>query len=117
MNIKMIRTFIPSKDFEISKDFYQDLGFKIIWENKELCELGSNRESFFLQKLYAKEWAENTMLQMFVEDLDSLFEIANSLLDKYDKARIKEITNSGYGRTFHLLDPSGVLWHMTEAKK
>jgi hypothetical protein len=88
----------------------------LLWEGEDLIEFGSKNHNFFLQDYYVKEWAENCMLQLFTEDLDALYEIAEPLISKYENTKIKPIFTANYGRTFHLIDPTGVLWHMTEYK-
>lgn len=116
MKVLQIRTFVPSKDFEVSKKFYQDLGLEILWQNEELAEVGTPSQNFFLQKYYVEEWANNFMLQMFVDDLDALFDKAKPLVEKYEGTKIRDIFEADYGRTFHLIGPAGELWHLTEAK-
>lgn len=117
MIIRNIRTFLPSKDFEVSKQFYLDLGFQILWQDEQLIIFGTSENNFFLQNGYNKDWAENMMVQLHVDDLEELYEIAVKLVDKYDGTKIKEIFTAHYGRTFHLIGPAGELWHMTEAQK
>ncbi len=117
MKIKNLRTFLPSKDFEVSKNFYKEMGFEVTWENEELCIFGTEEYNFFLQKYYQKDWAENLMIQMHVEDLEALFKVCEPLIDKYENTKIKPIFKAEYGSTFHVIDPAGVLWHMTETVK
>ena len=117
MNIKNIRTFLPSKDFEVSKKFYLDLGFKLRWEGEDLIIFGDEGQNFFLQKYYNEEWANNFMMQLHVTDLDDLFKVAEGLKDKYEGIRMKPIFEADYGRTFHLIGPAGELWHMTEVEE
>lgn len=117
MKIKGLRTFVPSIDFEVSKKFYEELGFELLWQNEELCEVGSKEYNFFLQKYYVKEWAENFMLQLFVDDLDALYKKAEPLIEKYEGTKIRPIFDADYGRTFHVIGPAGELWHMTEVTK
>lgn len=114
MIIKGLRTFLPSIDYKISKEFYKDLGFLEIWSNEDLTIFGNKEHSFFLQNGYAKIWAENMMIQLFVEDLDELFEISKSLVEKYENIKLKPIFMADYGRTFHLIGPAGELWHMMD---
>lgn len=114
MNITQIRTFIPGKDYKVSIEFYKDLGFKILWQGEDMTMFGKTSQNFFLQDFYIEDWANNCMMQMFVDDLDSLYQKVESIKDKYDGIKFKPIFTADYGRTFHLIDPSGVLWHMTE---
>ena len=116
MNIIQIRTFVPSRDFDISKQFYQDLGFEILWNDHKMATIGTTTQNFFLQDYYVKEWANNVMLQMFVDDLDELYNRALPLMNKYEGSKIKPIFKADYGRTFHLGGPAGELWHMTESQ-
>lgn len=114
MKIRNIRTFIPSKDFQISRQFYLDLGFEITWEGEDLVIFGTKEDNFFLQKFYVEDWANNCMMQLHVEDLESLYNVAKPLIEKYEGTKIKPIFEADYGKTFHIIDPAGVLWHMTE---
>ena len=114
MEIKNIRTFLPSKDYKVSRQFYLDLGFQIQWEGNDLTIFGSETYNFFLQEYYNEDWANNFMIQMHVDDLDALYKVAEPLIKKYEGTKIKPIFTADYGRTFHLIDPSGVLWHLTE---
>lgn len=117
MKINNIRTFVPAKNLDVSKKFYQDLGFEILWEGEDLIIFGDKVNNFFLQDFYAKEWAENFMMQIHVYDLEDCFDVASRLVDKYENIKIKEIFKADYGRTFHLIGPSGELWHFTEIKE
>ena len=114
MEAKALRPFIASKDFEISKSFYKDLGFEITYDSSDLVIFSMKGASFFLQNVYVQIWADNTMVQLVVDDLEGLYEIAEKLIDKYEGTKIKAIFKADYGRTFHLIDPAGVLWHMME---
>lgn len=114
MKIQNIRTFIPSKSLQRSRQFYIDLGFEISWEGEDLVLFGTQENNFFLQNFYVEDWANNCMMQLHVEDLESLYDIAVTLIDQYEGTKIKPIFQADYGKTFHLIDPAGVLWHMTE---
>jgi hypothetical protein len=114
MKIKNIRTFLPSLEFNVSKQFYLEIGFEILWEDDTLIIFGTNENNFFLQKGYNKDWAENMMIQLHVEDLDHLHGVAVKLSKNYNGVRVNEIFTAHYGRTFHLIGPAGELWHMTE---
>lgn len=116
MEATIIRPFLPSIDFQTSKEFYLDLGFKMTYEEDKLVIFTLGSVSFFLQDAYVEDWANNTMVQLFVSDLQTFYETANSLKQKYPTIRLKEPFEAYYGRTFHLIDPAGVLWHLMQSK-
>jgi hypothetical protein len=116
MNAKAIRPFIPSIDFETSKSFYKELGFKITYEEDKLIILTSGDVSFFLQDAYLKPWAENTMVQLFVDDLEELHKVASKLCIKFNGFELEPIFEAHYGKTFRLHGPAGELWHVMGSK-
>ena len=64
------RPFLPAKDFDLSKSFYQALGFTMLLDSDvAIFEVGSC--GFILQRHYHKQWAENCMMQLMVDDLDA----------------------------------------------
>jgi hypothetical protein len=66
---ELARPFLPSQDFDLSKRFYEALGFeKLLDEEAAIFEIG--RSGFILRNYYKKEWAENFMMQLLVDDLD-----------------------------------------------
>lgn len=109
-----IRPFIASKDFEVSKSFYIDLGFEKSYDASDLVIFTLNDASFFLQNAYDKTWAENTMVQLVVDSLENFHDVAINLVDKYQNIKVNAIFKADYGRTFHIIDPAGVLWHIME---
>lgn len=114
MKANKIRPFIPSIDFKRSISFYKELGFEMTYEEEKLVIMANKDISFFIQDAYVKDWAENTMIQLFVDDLDKLYEKAFELSETYQEVRIKPIFQAHYGKTFHLIGPEGVLWHMMQ---
>ena len=111
--IKSLRPFIGSKNFDVSKSFYISLGFeeKNISNNMSLITLGNF--SFYLQDYYAKDWIENTMLFFEIDDVATWFAWLKSLnLDeKYPGASLRPIRKEPWGEECFLLDPAGVLLH------
>ncbi len=43
------KAFVPAKDFALSKQFYEDLGFQIPWSSDELAYLHHGNCTFLLQ--------------------------------------------------------------------
>src|SRR3546814_7293417 len=75
---ELTRPFLPSKDFELSERFYEALGFeKLLDADVAIFRMG--RGEFLLQSYYQKEWAENFMMQLMVDDLDAWWTQIQSL--------------------------------------
>jgi len=114
---KTLRTFIGAKDYEISQSFYRELGYEeiIISETMSLYRIGSKME-FYLQKYYVKEWVDNTMMFVEIDDVEACYESLKSkmLPKKYKGVKLTEIKTLDWGRECFLHDPSGVLWHFGE---
>ena len=75
--------------------------------------------SFYLQAYYAKEWIENTMLFLEVDDVDRYFNelTALDLAAKYPGVKLTPIRIEYWGRECFLHDPAGILWHFGEFNK
>ncbi|MCS5558429.1 MAG: hypothetical protein NZ738_03430 [Oceanospirillaceae bacterium] len=82
-----IKTFIGSKNFEESRDFYVAMGWTLNFENGDLAELELGRNSFYLQNYYQRKWCENSMLHITVEDAQAWYDHALRVLEKRHTAR------------------------------
>jgi len=112
MEVDDIRVFIPSKDYEISKSFYQKLGFEMDYVSDDLTLFQNGDCSFFLQRFYNEELAKNLMLQLSVLDINDA--LKNILaLDGFD-IKHEPIQSQPWGKIIYLWGPSGELWHVTE---
>jgi hypothetical protein len=54
------KAFVPSKDFGLSKRFYQDLGFDLGWSSEDLAYFSHGNSSSLLQNFYEKAHAETS---------------------------------------------------------
>lgn len=79
----------------------------------------NDKLAFYLQDYYAKEWINNSMLFLEVDDLDRCREtlLKKNLPAKFHSVRFSEIRNEVWGRELFMHDPSGVLWHFGEFKE
>lgn len=113
---KSIRPFIGAKDFNLSRSFYRDLGFKEGVIDSEMSVFQTGSLSFYLQNYYAKEWIENTMIFLEVDSVDRYWKelVALDLPAKYENARLTPIRIEDWGKECFLHDPSGILWHFGE---
>ncbi len=116
---RSVRSFIGAKNFQVSRDFYRDLGFDehLIGESMSYFQVQDSM-GFYLQKYFVKKWVDNLMLFLEVEDLDECYADieGRGLMEKYSNVRLSDIKVLDWGREFFLHDPSGVLWHFGSFK-
>lgn len=116
LNIKSIRPFIGAKDFEKSRAFYRDLGFDEVILEHNFSVFTKQEFAFYLQDYYAKEWIENTMIFVEVEDTEEFYKEISllKLPEKYENCKLSPIKIMDWGKECFLHDPSGILWHFGE---
>ncbi|MBW5446171.1 glyoxalase [Cohnella sp. CFH 77786] len=117
MRANKLRPFVPSGlDYPLAVQFYVDLGFEIIFSDHGLTIFRIDELEFHLQNYHNLEMQNNYMLELCVQDLDAWWERIqrSGVVAKYNvKAKPPEIQPYGK-RAVHLIDPAGVLWHITE---
>ena len=115
-NIKSIRPFIGSQNFEISRNFYRDLGFEEIILDPRLSLFRKNEIGFYLQDAYVKDWIDNTMLFIEVEDIEEFWNelLTLNLTEKYEGSKLTPVRTMDWGKECFVHDPAGILWHFGE---
>ena len=111
------RAFLPSKDFEVSTDFYVTVGFTVIFQGDDVAIFAAGESEFLLTHFYQREYAENFMMQLLVDDLDAWWTRISSLnlRDRFDVPAPKEPAMQPWGlRVAYVVDPCGVLWHFAQ---
>ncbi|MDQ6901902.1 MAG: glyoxalase [Bacteroidota bacterium] len=110
---KSIRPFIGAKDFEISRRFYSDLGFRESILSADMSLFKNDQIGFYLQNAYVKDWIDNTMIFLEVDDVDLYWEelLALDLPSKYEGVKLTPIRKYDWGKECFMHDPSGILWH------
>lgn len=118
--IRAFRPFLPAKEFETSLRFYQAIGFDTYLLGDTLAELSLGTHAFLLQGYYVKEWAENTVMHVLVNDVQAWWQH----LDSLDLAHQFAVPPPAAPRVepwdltvAYVIDPSGVLWHFAEVTK
>ncbi len=109
-----IKAFVPARDFALSKQFYQDLGFTVAWSSEGLAYLHHGNCAFLLQNYYVKEHADNFMMHIIVTDVDAWWRHveAQGIASKYN-VKTEPPEDRPWGlRDFILVDPTGVLWRI-----
>jgi len=114
LNVTEIKAFVPSKNFELSKQFYKDLGFTMASEGGGIAYFHFGHVSFLLQDFCAESLGENFMMHILVEDVSSWWNHvqASGVLSKYG-VKVTDMEEQPWRmRDFSLYDPSGVLWRI-----
>jgi hypothetical protein len=113
---KSIRPFIGARDFEVSRNFYRDLGFAESILSHNMSYFKINGLGFYLQDAYVREWVDNSMIFLEVEDVERYWRelVALDLISKYKNVRLDPIRINDWGKECFLHDPSGILWHFGE---
>ena len=119
MTLKVLdlKSFVPARDFQLSRQFYLDLGLTEKWGNDEVCELELGGFRFLLQNYYVKAHAESCMMHLMVDNADAWWEHITKLglEQKYSLYMAKPPTLQPWGlRVLYLTDPTGVLWHIAD---
>lgn len=113
---KSIRPFIGSKDFTVSQNFYRDLGFEENTISTNMSYFRTEAFGFYLQDAYVKDWIDNTMIFMEVDDVTRFWNelITLDLTTKYKDVKLAPIRTLDWGSECFVHDPCGVLWHVGE---
>lgn len=115
-----LKAFLPAKDFDLSKQFYQDLGFTLCWAEEAVAYLHygdhDGKLGFLLQRYYHKEFAENLMMHLIVKDVDAWWASIQDkkIIEKYGVRAEPPEDRPWKMRDFILVDPSGVLWRIAQ---
>jgi Glyoxalase/Bleomycin resistance protein/Dioxygenase superfamily len=111
LTIRDFKVYMPAKDFELSKRFYTALGFHMSpgWGGTADFELGGHR--FRLQDYWVKDWAQNFMVVIGVDDLDAWHQRAQEMAasGQFKGMGVKPPEPVDEERVLHVADPSGVL--------
>ncbi len=116
MKFLSLRPFVPSgNNYEASRDLFKDLGFTLTWDMGDYAGFENNGSSFILQRCDDKNFAENFMLSVGVENAEAFRQevLAKKLPEKYG-VRIGEVKAQPYGKEVNLIDIAGVCWHFVQ---
>ena len=111
-----MKAFIPSKDFEVSKSFYQAFGFILKSDGHGVAYFHLEECSFLLQDFYTKELAENFMMHLLVEDVRAWYAdlSAKDIANKFQVKITPPEERPWEMIDFTITDPSGVLWRIAQ---
>ncbi len=110
-----IRPFIGAKNFTISREFYQALGFEETVLAHNLSVFKKDNTAFYLQDAYVQDWVDNTMVFMEVENAELFWKELQTLdLTRFENVRLTPLRYMDWGKECFVHDPSGILWHFGE---
>jgi catechol 2,3-dioxygenase-like lactoylglutathione lyase family enzyme len=111
--VKSIRPFIGAKDYELSRSFYRDLGFQESILLPDMSLFKTDQIGFYLQNAYVRDWIDNSMIFLEVDDIDRYWKelLTLDLTTKYQGVKLTPIRKYDWGRECFMHDPSGILWH------
>jgi hypothetical protein len=112
-----MRPMVPARDYEISKRFYLDVGFRPRLLAERLFEMELGTFSFILQDYYIEDWANNFVMHVLVTDLDWWWRHISGL-DLAGRYGVKMLPpkQESWGVVADVVDPCGVLWRFTQVR-
>ncbi|MDW5417969.1 VOC family protein [Iodobacter sp. CM08] len=114
LEVAEIKAFVPAKNYEVSKQFYQDIGFTMASDAGGVAYFYTGSSSFLLQNFYVEEHANHFMMHLLVKDVLA-WHAHLSALDLVGKYQVKLTAvevQPWKMQDFVLIDPSGVLWRI-----
>jgi catechol 2,3-dioxygenase-like lactoylglutathione lyase family enzyme len=112
-----VKTFVPARDLDQSKKFYQHLGFELAWSDGSLAYFRHGNSSFLLQNLYNKDHADNFMMHLLVVDVEAWWQHVRDqdLMNNYN-IKAEPPVNRPWGiRDFIISDPNGIVWRIGQS--
>lgn len=111
LTINSLKPYVPARDFELSKRFYTALGFTPSEGWGGTVDFTLNGFAFRLQNYYVREWADNFMFVLGVDDIEAWHQRALELLNTgtFGGMRVQPPEQVDGSRVLHVIDPTGVL--------
>lgn len=112
------KPFVPSNDYAISKAFYKCMGFKVLWDSDEICEIDTNfGYRFLLLPKNHNNYSESLMLHFMVDSAADWYAYFTKvgLVEKFSGTKVSEPKLEPWGLIItYVWDPAGVLLHFAE---
>lgn len=116
MRMLSLEPFVPSgKNFEGSRQFFVELGFKINWDAGSYIGFEKDGCKFILQQYDNKEFAENFMVNVRIDNAEEFYQfVVDKKLPEKFGIRISRPIQQPYGKEVNIIDTAGVCWHFVE---
>jgi Glyoxalase/Bleomycin resistance protein/Dioxygenase superfamily len=111
-----VMPFVPCEDFALSSRFYADLGFEKGFDDGRLAVFRCGTAAFYLQNYRWQSGLDNFMLLLDVADVGDWWRRvqAEDLAGKYGVRVIAPSEEPWGARVMRVIDPVGVLWHISQ---
>jgi hypothetical protein len=116
MKVLNIRAFVPSgPDYAKSKQFFQDLGFNMVFAQPDFACFEKDGHEFFLQNYNQPGFTHHYMMAVGIDNAEACSNeiIEKKLPEKYG-IRVWPIIDQPYGKEVNIADVAGCLWHFVE---
>lgn len=116
MKFQSLEPFVPSgSNFEASKQFFVELGFKINWDAGGYIGFEKDGCKFILQEYNNREFAENLMISVKIDNAEEFWRsVTEKKLAERFGIRISAPKQQPYGKEVNIIDIAGVCWHFVE---
>ena len=112
------KPFVPSNDYATSKAFYEHMGFRINWDDGEVCEIDTMFGfRFLLLPRNHNNFAHSLMLHFMVDSAQAWYDhfVDIGLAAKFPGTKVAAPDLKPWGLLItHVWDPVGVLLHFAE---
>ena len=116
--INDFKPFVPSNDHEVSRAFYQHMGFKINWTEGDVCEVDTNfGYCFLLLDKNHNNYAHSLMLHFMVNSAQEWYDHFTEikLAEAFNCTKVAPPKLMPWGLLItYVWDPAGVLLHFAE---
>ena len=114
LTVQSLQTFVPAKDYTVALEFYQTIGFELVWSNEQLSLMRCQNFSFLLQNFYEQMLAENFMMHLLVDHVDDWWQHLTHVSSQFSHPlQLTQPEDRAWGMCdFTFVDPSGVLWRV-----
>jgi hypothetical protein len=88
---------LPTENFDQSVNFYTKIGWQGLYRDNRLVLAALGASRIFLQNYYQKEWSDDSMIHLVVNDAGAWFEVAQRVKSKAVSLRFRFSTpNASY---------------------
>jgi uncharacterized glyoxalase superfamily protein PhnB len=116
LRVTEIKAFVPAKNFQRSKKFYQDIGFTLASDGGGIAYFHVGNASFLLQDFCTDGLAQDFTMHLLVEDVDAWWHRIDEsgVVETYGVTLSPIELQPWRMRDFCLTDPSGVCWRVAQ---